>query len=381
MKNLFQVGRPVLGKNLIGREKMVKDIIGLLTSGQSVVLMGPRRFGKTSIVLEVLNRLKEQGIFTVYTDIFTTPTKRILSEQITESVLSNKKLNKAFSTFRKHISSMMRQVEFKQIIEDFEFILNFAERDQNEQSLLTSSIDFIEQFAIKYKNDIVCGFDEFGDIEKLNGKEIVKLFRSKIQLQQHSAYIFSGSQESVMNRIFIESNSPFYRFARIMPIKEISTEIFKDYIKKEFSKIGIKINSDSLDRIMQFTKGHPYYTQLVCKQLDYLINIKEESKINVKIVNEAIEDAFWSEINYIEKLWEELSISKEQTKVLISIAKGDKSIYRSLDNNAINVSRAIRKLKTKGIIEKRKKSYHLIDPMLKYFICKDILNMNMEELL
>ena len=94
----------------------------------------------------------------------------------------------------------MHQLEFKQVVEDFEFILKFADQNQDELNLLSGSIDFIDDFAAKDNKQIVCAFDEFGDMEKLNGSEIVKIFRSKIQLQKHTAYIFSGSQESVMKR-------------------------------------------------------------------------------------------------------------------------------------------------------------------------------------
>ena len=379
MKSLFQAGRPVLGEKLIGREEILEKIIRLLISSQSVVLIAPRRFGKTSIVLEVLNRLRVQGLFTAYIDIFATPGKRILSEQITESVLSNKKLQKAFSNFRKSFSSMMQQVEFKQIIEDFEFILNFAEKNQDELTLLSNSITFIEEFAIKYNRQIICGFDEFGDIEKLNGEEIVKLFRSKIQLQQQASYIFSGSQESVMEKIFITSKSPFYRFAQVIQINEIQPVIFKSYIKEEFHKISVNISDDALGHLMKFSKGHPYYTQLICKHLEYFVISAQKSNIDVANVNEAIEDAFWSEINYIEKLWEELSAGREQTQVLIAIAKGTPSIYKSLDLNQLNVSRALRKLKLKGVIRKEKQYNFLVDPMLKYFIRKDILKWDTRE--
>ena len=373
MIGLFQVGRPVIGDKLIGREETLKQIIQLLVSGQSVVLMAPRRFGKTSILLEVLNRLKNQGLFTAYIDIFATPTKRILAEQITESVLANKKLDKAFSDFRKSISSLLKQVEFKQTVEDFEFIFGFAERNQDESTLLSDSIDFVERFAKKYDKQMICGFDEFGDIEKLDGLEIVKLFRSKIQLQQKSIYIFSGSHESVMNQIFITSKSPFYRFARVIQINGIPKDIFKIYIKNEFSKLDVLVKSESLACIMEFTGGHPYYTQLVCKQLEYYVRSHQKATIDINHVNEAIEESLWNEINYIEKLWEEISVSREQTQVLISITKNVDSVYSSLDLNQLNVSRALRNLKTKGLVQREEKKYRLIDPMLRYFIRRDIL--------
>ena len=102
MKNkIFQAGRPVMGEKLIGREKILENIVRLLISGQSVVLIAPRRFGKTSLLIEALARIKNQGFFTANIDIFATPTKRILAEQITESVLKNRKLGKAFADLRK----------------------------------------------------------------------------------------------------------------------------------------------------------------------------------------------------------------------------------------------------------------------------------------
>ena len=61
MKNkIFQAGRPVMGEKLIGREKILENIVRLLISGQSVVLIAPRRFGKTSLLIEALARIKNQ---------------------------------------------------------------------------------------------------------------------------------------------------------------------------------------------------------------------------------------------------------------------------------------------------------------------------------
>ena len=372
MESLFQAGRPVMGNKLIGREEILKEIIHYLNSGQSVVLIAPRRFGKTSVVLEVLNRFKKNDLFTAYVDIFAAPGKRIFDEQITEEVLNNKKLHKAFSDFRKSFSSLMHQMEFKQAVEDFEFILKFADKNQDELDLLSESIDFIEEFASKYKKQIICGFDEFGDIEKLNGGEIVKLFRAKIQLQQQTAYIFSGSQESVMERIFITSKSPFYRFARVIHIKEINPGIFIKYIRKEFEKIDIDIQKSALNILLGFTKGHPYYTQLICKQLEFKLVGTNKNKINDREIIDAIDEAYWSEINYIEKLWGELSGTREQVNILLAIAQGIPSLYNSLDLNKLNVSRALRKLRSKGLIKKEDKINVLVDPMLKYFIRKEI---------
>jgi hypothetical protein len=61
----------------------------LLKAGQSVVVIAPRKFGKTSLMFEVIRKIKQEKWFTCYVDLFSVPTLLALAERITESVLSN----------------------------------------------------------------------------------------------------------------------------------------------------------------------------------------------------------------------------------------------------------------------------------------------------
>ena len=70
MYYMFQVGKPVKGNAFVGRDKEIKEIQTYLEMGQSVVLIAPRRFGKTSLVLEVLRRMKRKKHYTGFVDIF-----------------------------------------------------------------------------------------------------------------------------------------------------------------------------------------------------------------------------------------------------------------------------------------------------------------------
>ena len=70
---IITAGKPVTGDQLIGRKKEVRLIGEYLDMGQSVVLIAPRRFGKTSLLLEMLSRKKAAGSFTLFVDFFSTP--------------------------------------------------------------------------------------------------------------------------------------------------------------------------------------------------------------------------------------------------------------------------------------------------------------------
>lgn len=373
----FLVGKPVTGKQLVGREEIIRQVIQLTSNGQSVVLVAPRRFGKTSILLEILRRLKGKNIYSMYIDFFATPTKEILAEKITESVLFNKKLHSIFYKFKDNISEMLKHIEFKQTVEDFNFILGFAEVHKNSDKLLSASVDFIDKFASKNNKKIVCGFDEFGDLQKLDGKEIIKLFRSKIQLQKNAAYIFSGSYESVINDLFISSKSPFYRFARVIKLGCIEKNLFKKYLMNVFSNLNIKITDESLDFILNFTTGHPYYTQLICQQI-VLGHMDKKTIVQSQIVN-FIESAMWVEVNYIEKLWEELTRSKENIPVLLALAKKQRNLYSEIKAKNVNVARVLKRLHISGIIEKIDNHYVFTDPLFLYWIKRNIMRYDKTE--
>ena len=49
---VFPIGRSISSRHLVGRKKKIKWILSFLENGRRVILVAPRRYGKTSIVLE-----------------------------------------------------------------------------------------------------------------------------------------------------------------------------------------------------------------------------------------------------------------------------------------------------------------------------------------
>ena len=66
----FVYGVAVSDYNFIGRERETKRLLDNFKGGINVILMSPRRLGKTSLVKHVCNKLDDKDIITVYLDIF-----------------------------------------------------------------------------------------------------------------------------------------------------------------------------------------------------------------------------------------------------------------------------------------------------------------------
>jgi hypothetical protein len=73
VENPFRFGEIVRGDYFTGREREIADLARDLRSGQNVVVISPRRFGKSSLVLATLDRLPEREVLRAYVDLWRAP--------------------------------------------------------------------------------------------------------------------------------------------------------------------------------------------------------------------------------------------------------------------------------------------------------------------
>ena len=366
-----QVGKPVYGNNLIGRDNEIRLIKELILAGQSIVIVAPRRMGKTSLMMELIWQLKEEGYFTCNIDVFSSSNISSLAHRITESVFANNKLDKYFRLALTNITDAFKNIKFKSEIEDYSFILEFNSKAKNAPfDLLEDSLNLIDSYAAKNKRKMLAAFDEFGDIKKLDGEHIVKLFRSVIQLQQNTTFLFSGSYESVMSELFVSRNAPFYRMTRIIELGNINDQDFKIYLTRVFAENNIMVDAHRISKILSFTKGHPYYTQLYAQEL--IINHKLSNSEVLVSHEEILQQLLIVEKSFLEKNWEDVSKKRENKVVITAIAKGVVNIYSEIDNKKVNIARAVNDLKKQGLISTRDSSFVLNDPLFNEWIIRNV---------
>ncbi|MBP6977109.1 MAG: ATP-binding protein [Bacteroidales bacterium] len=363
-------GKPATGEHFVGRQSELQQIIQLTEQGQSVVLIAPRRFGKTSLLLKVIEHFKRNGYYISYVDLFSAPTLEILAYQITHAVLKNKRLEGIFHNLRNNAVAMLKNIHLKAVIENFEYLIGFASQKPDPWNLISESVDFIDGFSQKNNRKMVVGLDEFGDINRLDGDAIVKLFRSKIQLQKNATYIFCGSYESVMHSLFTSKSAPFYRFARIITLGFIDCNEFKGYLRKQLKRAGVSADKAYVDRLLDITKGHPYYTRLFLQQI--LLHQTLEQKLPG--LDELTREVLTIEKNYLEKVWEEICARKENMLVLLAVIQTPNEVYTSLKSQNINVFRALKSLTGKGLLFKGlNRKYEVTDPLLERWIREAVL--------
>ncbi|MCE5348288.1 MAG: hypothetical protein LLG13_18635 [Bacteroidales bacterium] len=178
-----------------------------------------------------------------------------LSFEIASQVLKNRKLDESLNKLKNNLGEILTNIRFRNEIQDAEFILSFGKPEKDPWQQLKSSVGFIESFAAKHKKKICFAFDEFGDIEKLDGVEIIKLFRGLIQHQKQTVYIFTGSYESVMNKLFVAGKSPFYRMVKIIQPGFIESQYLINLLKKNSVNWKFSGNPSISEGVLNLPEG------------------------------------------------------------------------------------------------------------------------------
>lgn len=367
INKIFPAGLPVIGEDLIGRQEELERLFKVLNNGQNAILIAPRRMGKTSLALELLRRLKLKGHFTVDVDLFKIISKRELAEELVESALENKKISNLIGKLKKGFSAILKNVQLKQVVEDFEFVLDFASEKVDGDKILEEGLNFLEKFALKNKQHLFVLLDEFGDITKLGGNVVLKKIRAIIQRQQNVTYLFAGSQESIMRSIFGNRKSPFFRFAVLFELGNLPLSELKSYIQKKFYSLGIHIDETVIDEILNETGGHPYYTQLLCQNV-YLDVKGSKNTVESIDVKRGIELVLDSERQFFEEMWQRLREKKNYLLVVKKIANGE-SPYDLVDLDRQLIYNILVSLNKSGVIKKVDRAkYQIIDPFFKKYL-------------
>jgi AAA+ ATPase superfamily predicted ATPase len=358
MENPFKFGSVVYGPFFTNRIKEIDEITKLISSKNHLIIISPRRFGKTSLIKKVLNQTKHKHIF-LNLQAFNT-VEEFASKLLSEIYhnYSIQKLTDYLKSFR-----IIPSVNVNPISQDIS--VSFSHSDKK-QIILEDVLNLLDKLTKQKK--IICVFDEFQDIFRIDNS-LDRILRTIIQEHQNVNYVFLGSQESMMRYIFEDVKSPFYHFGHVMHLDPISDIDFKKFLTHRFKHSSVKIAPKQIDEIIDFTQSHPYYTQQLAFNVWNNLVIRGNKPA---IVKETIDQIVQNHDNDYERLWQNLN--NTDRKLLKGIALFDDSPLTSEFGAKTGIPAtstvlsAIKRLIQKSYLIKLEKKYKIEDPFFANWI-------------
>jgi uncharacterized protein len=169
---------------------------------------------------------------------------------------------------------------------------------------------------------VVC-FDEFQEI-LVADDAVDGLIRSVIQHHgEAAAYVFAGSQPSLMHALFSDQERPFYGQARPLELPPLPVAEAAHDIEELISADGLD-PGDAVDRLLTCTGGHPQRTILLAH---HLYNLMGEESEHPDLAAEALELGLEETRDAHQALWDGLARNER----LVVLALGDGQTPAGID--------------------------------------------------
>lgn len=352
--NPFKFGTIVRNEFFTDRVKELEQVKQMLDSENHLVLISPRRFGKSSLIAKALAEISRPSI-TI--DLMKVVSVEDLAAHILKGVFHLYKMEKV-----KHFMSHFRiapTISYNPMTDGWD--VSFMPAMEKVSVVLEDALSLLEKVSTQESRLIVV-FDEFQEVEEID-HNLLKILRAVMQRQEGLNYIFMGSQESMMEEIFEKKKSPFYHFGHRITLKKIPYEDFHAYITDRMPALPETSSADIADEILRFTNIHPYYSQQLAAAVYNMITYHHATN---DVVNAAIRQQVEEHDLDYERLW--VTMKRTDRLILTTLAnKRNPLTERNIPTST--AFSAIKRLVKQGYVIKSE-AYEIEDPFFGQWILK-----------
>jgi hypothetical protein len=318
--NPFRFGALARDEAFTDRDAEVAELLSDARNGQDVVIFAPRRFGKTSLVDRVQQRLVRDRVLVGQINLMKAPTKEKLAEKLASTVYDDiaGPLTRA-KDFGARIFRGLRITPTMMVDPDtgtLTFSFGAGHHAEDVDATLERLFELVAQVAAERDRTALLILDEFQEIIELD-PQLPKLLRSVLQEQPEVAHFYLGSKRHMMERIFNDANEPFWRSAKQLELGVIDAAPFGTFIAERFGATNRRVEPAVVDEALRITGGHPYATQELCYFLWEETPARRTA--NRERLDAAIERVLRSEHTHFSLLWDRAAAN--QKRVLQALAR------------------------------------------------------------
>ena len=370
--NPFRYGRAVSGDQYYDRLAVGESLYRTIAGGAAnVVLYAPRRYGKTSLMKNVIDKWSEDGFTCLYFDMMKMDSVERFCEKYAAAVYAAEKgVDRVVRTFGELLSRLRPKFT---VGEDGSpsIELDVASRKFT-PSDLEDILNLPEKVA-KGKRTFVVVFDEFQEIAGLSQSLPMEgVFRGCIQHHESVRYVFLGSKTHLLKRMFSEHSRPFYNSARIMHLEKPPEDESRKFVTDRFSSAGVRIGAEEVDKVLSLSQNIPYFIQALSSEVFESVIARGGRSVRPDDILAAADSLTEMKREQYETVVGELSSA--QRSLLSALAASptnrfDEAYRRKYGiGPSSTVHGALEKLVDKGHVEKTAHGYFVGDPFFARYL-------------
>jgi len=344
--NPFTYEEPLAPDDLIDREQERSLLVELAEAGHNTRLVGPRRFGKTTLLGAVGAELARRRMVAVYVDCSRTTA---LEDVI---VRLRRAWQRALGKSTRRLERTWRQLDRRVSTSVTVGVPGLASLTATRAASAASEAGLFEALHVLLdaplavressgKQSFVV-FDEFHDLltarDDLDG-----ILRSHAQHQRDAAsYCFAGSQASAMRALFSDRRRPLFEQARGVKLGPLDGALLAGWIEDRFAARGRPVEPEAISGLMAAVGGHPQRAMMVAHFL------WAERRRNATGLERALHEAIREAADGLEQTW--ASLTAVQRRTLSAAAEGHERLLAGASLTRAQVGKATMQSARKSLI-------------------------------
>ncbi|MGV8133598.1 MAG: ATP-binding protein [Mangrovibacterium sp.] len=363
VRNPFVTSGYVSATYFCDRENETGELIRKMTNSNNLVIVSPRRMGKTGLIEHCFHYPEiENNFYTFFIDIYATGSLKELVFKLGKEIFEalKPKGKKFIDDFFAIISSLRPAFRLDSHTGVPSFDIGFGEIREP-----SFTLEQIFRYLEAADKPCIVAIGEFQQIAKYTEKNVEAVLRTHVQHCRNTSFVFAGSQRHLMHHIFMSSSQPFYQSAGLLQLNAIEKGAYTDFVKRHFENGEKKIPGSVITRIYDLFEGHTWYMQSIFNEL-YSFTEKGETctadfvKASIKNKIDSYEPLFQNTLSLL---------SEKQRELLYAIAKEGKAkgitsgafIKKHGLPSSSSVQTAARQLLGKEIITAENNTYQVYD--------------------
>jgi len=104
----FRFGEIVDGDYFTDRERELQQLVADIRLGLNLVVIAPRRIGKTSLLLKTIDTLRSQDVLVAYVDLLRAPSKERFAAHLASAIYGG--MESPFDRARQHAATFFQHL-------------------------------------------------------------------------------------------------------------------------------------------------------------------------------------------------------------------------------------------------------------------------------
>jgi len=353
------------------REKECRQLSSAVGNGRNVTVIARRRIGKTSLLHHFAHQVTstKPAWRVAYVDLIKTNSLKGLYELLAKTLFLEQKKSKRLPDL--NLLGRLRMTLGMDPLTQLPQV-SFDLKDDQVPESLHNLFSWVSE-----QSRVIVAFDEFQQVLNYKDEQVEALLRSEMQRLPDVRFIFSGSDQRLLQEMFDHNSRPFYQSTQQMTLGPIDAKVYGKFIRQKFRTSKMVITDEALSYLLKVTAGETFAIQRLCNAVFEMAY----PHVTLPLIQDTLVRVLDQQQQGYEQIRALLGPQSNLFNVLKAMARlgvvsetyGNDIIQASGIYNASSVNKAIQSLHKYGVIsqiitEKGERGYVVDDALFRVWL-------------